>query len=423
VAGLLPAKHRGPWREWHEGHNAAAGPRGQHSGGSPPYSETLALERRLGGQRGDWVGAEPLHREALETARAIYGPEHPNVTAGMVSLGSVLEAKGDMAGAEALYRDSLAMRRKLLGPEHPDTTRSMYALTYLLRTKGDPEGAVRLCREVLALRGRLLPDAHPMVAATLEVEGLSLVDLSRAREAEPLLHESMKLRRQSLPPRHRLLAASESSLGACLLALGRFPDAEGFLLRVRGPQGVARGRVRVDGQCPTAPRGALRSLGQARESQGVESEAGGPDATVTSPTVQTASYFRTGPGEGGIVLLQHLALLKESVAHAGAVEIRWKGDSGRERHGGAPQNRRPPGCSISSIPRSYERSEYLHLKITLLNQRLGLQWSTSRVAEARTSEAIIDPRNVWPTRGLAAVPPPCGAARSQACRAVCAIPL
>jgi hypothetical protein len=40
-----------------------------------------------------------------------------------------------------------------------------------------------------------------------------------------------------------------------------------------------------------------------------------------------------------------------------------------------------------------------------------------------TSEMIIDPRSVWPPQGLAAVPPRCGAARSQACRAVSAIPL
>jgi len=43
-------------------------------------------------------------------------------------------------------------------------------------------------------------------------------------------------------------------------------------------------------------------------------------------------------------------------------------------------------------------------------------------ASTRTSETIIDLRSVWPPPGLAAVPPPCGAARSQACRAVCAIP-
>ncbi len=115
--------------------------------------------------------AEPLHREALDIIRSVRGPEHPDVAAGMNTLGGALEAKGDLAGAERLYRESLDMRRRLLGPEHPDTTRSMYALAYLLRAKGDHEGAARLGREILALRGRVLPDAHPMVAGAMQITG------------------------------------------------------------------------------------------------------------------------------------------------------------------------------------------------------------------------------------------------------------
>jgi hypothetical protein len=42
----------------------------------------------------------------------------------------------------------------------------------------------------------------------------------------------------------------------------------------------------------------------------------------------------------------------------------------------------------------------------------------TRVAEARPSETISDPRSVWPPQDPAAAPPPCGAARSPACRAL-----
>jgi len=58
---------------------------------------------------------------------AVRGPEHPDVAAGLSTLGGVLESKGDLAGAERLYRESLDLRLRLLGKEHPDTARSRYA--------------------------------------------------------------------------------------------------------------------------------------------------------------------------------------------------------------------------------------------------------------------------------------------------------
>jgi tetratricopeptide (TPR) repeat protein len=222
------------------------------------YRESLAILRRenprsaavaatlnnlgvLLGQRGDWAGAEPLHREALEIVRAVRGPEHPDVAAGLNTLGGVLEAKGDLAAAERLYRESLEMRLRLLGGEHPDVARSRYTLAGLLRVKGDREGALRECRLVLAQRGRALPDTHPMVAATQQIMGLALVDLGRPREAEPLLRESLALRRQALPAGHWLIASSESVLGACLTAERRYAEAEALLLRAHAALADSRG--------------------------------------------------------------------------------------------------------------------------------------------------------------------------------------
>ncbi len=231
--------------------------------GSPGREGVAATLNNLGvlrGQRGDWAGAEPFHREALEIIRAVKGLEHPDVAAGLTTLGGVVESKGDLAGAERLYRESLVLRLRLLGSEHPDTARSRYALASLLRVKGDSEDAVRECREVMALRGRTLPDTHPMVAAVEQVLGLALLDLGRPREAEPWLRESLELRRRALPEGHWLIASSQSVLGACLAAERRYREAEALLLQAHAGLEASRGR---DHERTVETRGRLVALYEA----------------------------------------------------------------------------------------------------------------------------------------------------------------
>ncbi len=193
------------------------------------------------GQKGDWAGAEVLHREALAIIRRQRGPEHPEVAAALSTLASVLEAKGDLEAAEPLFREALAMRRKLLGNEHPDVAWVLYNYAYYLRLKGDPGGAARLSREVLALRGKTLPEQHPMIPAAQQVLALSLMDRGRPRDALPLLRESLELRRQSLPPEHWLVLSSKSALGSCLTALGRFREAEPLVVKSYEALKAARG--------------------------------------------------------------------------------------------------------------------------------------------------------------------------------------
>jgi hypothetical protein len=80
------------------------------------------------GQRGDWAGAEALHREALAIIRRVQGPRSLDVASALGTVAAAVEARGDLAEAEALYRQWLAMRRDILGPRHPETVRSIYAL-------------------------------------------------------------------------------------------------------------------------------------------------------------------------------------------------------------------------------------------------------------------------------------------------------
>ncbi len=225
------------------------------------FRETLAIERRLEGdrgpgvaatlnnlgvllgQRGDWKAAEPLHREALEIIRAVRGPEHPEVAAGMSSLGAALEENGDLAGAEALYRDSLALRLEAPRPRAP----GRHALA--LRPREPPPGEGRRRRG----RVRGVPPGPRAAGPSAPRQPTrwwrprcrswaspSWTSAARARRS-PSCGRASSCARKALPPGHWMIASSESVLGACLTAERRYPEAEALLLRAHAGLESSRG--------------------------------------------------------------------------------------------------------------------------------------------------------------------------------------
>jgi len=75
--------------------------------------------------KGDYAGAEPLFRRALEGFERVLGPEHPDTLASVNNPAALLDSKGDYPGAEPLCRRALEGRERILGPEHPDTLMSV----------------------------------------------------------------------------------------------------------------------------------------------------------------------------------------------------------------------------------------------------------------------------------------------------------
>ena len=99
--------------------------------------------------KGDYEGAEPLYRRALEVRERTLGEEHPDTLTSVNHLGLLLKSKGDYEGAEPLYRRALEDRERTLGEEHLDIITSVSNLGLLLKSKGDYESAEPLYRRVL----------------------------------------------------------------------------------------------------------------------------------------------------------------------------------------------------------------------------------------------------------------------------------
>jgi len=98
---------------------------------------------------GDFDGAEPLLRKALEDRRETLGDRHRDTLTSIHNLGTLLQNKGDLDKAEPLLRKALEGYRETLGDRHRDTLTLINSLGTLLQDKGDLDGAEPLLREAL----------------------------------------------------------------------------------------------------------------------------------------------------------------------------------------------------------------------------------------------------------------------------------
>ena len=78
--------------------------------------------------------AEPLQRRALRVLENALG-DHPRVAVAASNLADILRAKGDIAGARKLYERALAIDEKVYGPDHPEVTADIENLASVLTEK------------------------------------------------------------------------------------------------------------------------------------------------------------------------------------------------------------------------------------------------------------------------------------------------
>jgi CHAT domain-containing protein len=119
-------------------------PKENYPHGHPDLALILNNLANLLQARGDYAGAEPLYREALEMNRALYPKEkypqgHLDLARSFHNLGILLQARGDYAGAEPLYREALEMYSQVAGrlaQGAPEAQALNYASTFPLTRDG-----------------------------------------------------------------------------------------------------------------------------------------------------------------------------------------------------------------------------------------------------------------------------------------------
>jgi tetratricopeptide (TPR) repeat protein len=101
-------------------------------------------------EQGRYQEAIPIAERAVEVAKRVRGPEHPETADALQNLGLVFERIGDDAKAESLFQEALRIRQKALGPEHPDTATGLTNLALLEFDLNQIDEATALARQASA---------------------------------------------------------------------------------------------------------------------------------------------------------------------------------------------------------------------------------------------------------------------------------
>jgi len=149
-------------------------------------------------EHGRYQEAIPIAERAVEVAKRVRGPEHPETADALNNLGLVFEKIGDSAKAEPLFQEALRIRQKVLGPEHPGTAQSLNNLAELYQAMDEYAKAKPLLQEALRVRQKVLGPENPLTAQSLNNLARLYRTMGEYAKAEPLFQEALPMHRSGL---------------------------------------------------------------------------------------------------------------------------------------------------------------------------------------------------------------------------------
>lgn len=218
---------------------------------------------------GDYKGALPYAKKALEIQLAVLGEEDLVPAGGYNLIGQIHLANGDVSEAFNNFNQALAIQERklagkmdmslarthnLLGLWHLSHGEVRQAVNYFgealtlaenlvgennaltaryannignaLRRLNEYEVALPYLQRALAIGEKLYGTEHPDIAMNLNNIALVLHDLGRLVSARPYYERAIAIRRQTLGEEHAETALMISNLGSLLIDLGEFEIAE-----------------------------------------------------------------------------------------------------------------------------------------------------------------------------------------------------
>jgi len=173
-----------------------------------------------------YAEAEPLYRRMLAIGEASYGPDHPNVAAGLNNLASLFCVTNRFGEAEPLLRRALATDEASYGLKHPSVAIRLSNLADLLYMTNRLVEAEPLIRRALASDEATYGPDHPNVAIRLNNLGSLLRATNRLAEAEPLMQRALAIDEANYGPDHPNVARDLNNLSGLLCATNRRAEAE-----------------------------------------------------------------------------------------------------------------------------------------------------------------------------------------------------
>ena len=118
-------------------------------------------------QQGKFAEAERVALEALETYRALVGPESAEVARAWHRIGRCRSARHDAGGAKEANERALMIRRKVLPGTHPDLGRSLNNLGLAESSLGNKRRTREFLEEAVRLWRSSLESSSPLTALGL----------------------------------------------------------------------------------------------------------------------------------------------------------------------------------------------------------------------------------------------------------------
>ncbi len=123
------------------------------------------------------------YERALELARSMLGPDHPEIADILNNLALAKLNTGDHAGARAAWNQALAIREAKLGPNHPDVAKALGNLSEEAFDRGDYKETVRLLARAVAIQDGVKGPTIPLTYMMLDMLGQAQSELDQYADA------------------------------------------------------------------------------------------------------------------------------------------------------------------------------------------------------------------------------------------------
>ncbi|MBX9686810.1 MAG: tetratricopeptide repeat protein [Candidatus Obscuribacterales bacterium] len=190
----------------------------------------LVLGRCLS-QKGDWGGAEPMYKRALEIYEKVHGPVHEDVAFSLAGQAKCKLQCGHYESAGILYKRALAIYERVKGDEHEETANVLDSLAQCYMAQREYEKAIEYYNRAAKIFSRSRSPIDEKVADVLFSLGRCHDELNEDKQAAPLFHRALEIYEQQAQPDREQLANCQYNLARCYQGLRDFLKAEPLYLK------------------------------------------------------------------------------------------------------------------------------------------------------------------------------------------------
>jgi tetratricopeptide (TPR) repeat protein len=177
-------------------------------------------------QRGDYIGAEPFYRRALEIYEKAHGPDHKDVAASLSGLAKCNMNCGKYTEAQLLYSRIISIYEKLYGPDHLEVGTMLENLAQCYLYQRDYTRATPLFERTVEIYTKCYGPNHEDVAGNMFQLARCYDERNEDKKAEPLFRRALEIYQTNDPPNREQIAHLRYNLGRCYHGQRDFAKAE-----------------------------------------------------------------------------------------------------------------------------------------------------------------------------------------------------